>query len=173
MCLCVCGGSERYRIPLKPGLRCQFPEMTIEFIRKTADNVLTAEELLCMLLLHQQSCKKQTLKTAACLSLPAQALSFASQQGCSVGILCKSWHSSSPVLCSQAGLGAAEANLSGGGRRQMPRQRRACCGLKSYCQSMCGNKEISSSFWCSFLQGLAVVTGCRAVDGDGNGRLTC
>lgn len=119
-----------------------------------------------MLLLHQQSRNNQTLKIAARLSLPAQRpeLCFAA------GVLCWGAHRE---LCSRAGFGAAEPDLFGGGRRQVPQQCRECCGLKSYCQSMYGNKEISSNFWCSFLQGTAVFGSCGAADGDGNGRSSC
>lgn len=115
-----------------------------------------------MLLLHQQSHNNQMLKFPARLSLPPQVLSFVSPQECSVG-----------VRSSRAGFGAAEPDLFGGGGRQVPQRCSERCGLKSYCQSMDGNKEISSNFWCSFLQGTAVFSSCSTADGDGNGRSSC
>lgn len=55
--------------------------------------------------------------------------------------------------------------------REVAQQQREFCGLKSCCQSMDGKKEISSSSWCSFLQGMAVLR--ITVDGDENGGSSC
>lgn len=96
------------------------------------------KKLLWVLVLYQQP-HNPRLQITACLSLPAQALSFASPQGSSL-------ECSQRALCS--GLRQAVVLLSPiclGDMGEVPQQQRGCCGLKSCCQSMDGKKDISSN----------------------------